>query len=420
MDPQKELEALDAERVTLLEKANTPDFTEEDADRADEVVKRIGELKGIIAKRDAATARLRAAGVGKTAAKSADPDGGDDAPATGGLGDRFVASAAYKSHRSENPQGVNGGNVRFKASDLGGLVAKAEGDPAAIGTNLGGAIDYVRQPGIVDLTYPKRPTLLDLITRGRTSSAYVEFRRLIAVTSKAAVVPERGLKPLSELTTDTAQAIAHVIADGFKVTNQELEDDGLIASLLNSLLARNIWEKLEDLVLNGTGTNEPRGILNTSGVLTQAFDTDLVTTTRKSITTLRETSGTDVQAFVLSPEDDEALDLLQDGNDRYYGGGPFGSGPSTLWGRPRVVSPKLDPGTFLAGDFRSIQLLERHGLAVEAFNQNEDDARHNLVYLRAEVRELLLVREPARLLVGAGSATAELPGGEGEGEGEGE
>jgi len=409
MDPQKELEALDAERVTLLEKANTsPEaFTAEDADRADEVVKRIGELKEHITKRDAATSRLRAAGVGKTAEKSADED--DDSQATGGIGDRFVTSGAYRAHRKANPQGVNGGPVRFKTAALGGLVAKAAGDADPISTGLGGAIQYERQPGILDITYPKRPTLLDLITRGTTASAYVEFRRLIAVTSAAAVVPEKGLKPLSTLSTDTAQAIAHVIADGFKVTNQELEDDGLIASLLNSVLARNIWSKIEDLVLNGSGTNEPRGILNTSGTLSQAFDTDFVTTTRKAITTLRETSETDVQAFILSPEDDEALDLLADDNGRYYSGGPFGSGPATLWGRPRVVSPKLDPGVFLAGDFRSIQLLERHGLAVEAFNQNEDDARNNLVYLRAEVRELLLVREPARLLVGAGSASVEVP-----------
>ena len=51
------------------------------------------------------------------------------------------------------------------------------------------------------------------------------------------------------------------------------------------------------------------------------------------------------------------------------------------------------------GDFSAVQLLEREGRSVQAFNQNEDDARRNLTYIRAELRELLLIREPAKMLV---------------------
>ena len=399
MDPlKKKLDELTAERDALLAKSDTEAFTAEDGDRAVALASELTDVRDQLAKRQAGTAALRAIGMDQT--EDAREKDADSAPA-GGLGDRFVNSPAYKAFKDAHALPVDGKPVHIKAAGLGGLVvAKAVGDPAAIGTNLGGAIDYTRMPGIVDLTYPKRPSLLDLLTRGTTASAYLEYRRLVSVTSAATTVPERGLKPLSVLTTDTAQAIAHVIADGVKVTNQELADDGVIAALLNSILTRNIWAEVEDLVLNGSGTNEIRGILNTTGVLAQAFETDFVTTTRKAITTLRETSQTDVQAFVLNPADDEALDLLQDAQGRYYGAGPFAAGPSTLWGRPRVVSHKVPEGKFLAGDFRSVQLLERAGLSVEAFNQNEDDARHNLTYIRAEVREMLLVREPARLLVG--------------------
>lgn len=400
MDPQKELEALDAERAQLLTKANDGTITPEEVERADAVVKRMTEVREVLAKRQAATKALMSAGVGVTHDEAGKEKSEQLPAATGGIGDRFVASEAYKSWKEANPLAPDGVPVLITKARLGGLVAKAAGDPAPVGTGLVGAVDYTRLPGIVDLTYPKRPTLLDLITRGSTGVSYVEYRQLVAVTSAAKVVGEGQLKPLSQLTTAVAQAAAHVIADGFKVTNQELADDGIIAALLNTILTRNIWTEVEDLVLNGTGTNEPKGILNTSGVLQQAFATDLVTTARKAITTLRETSQTDVQAFVLNPADDEALDLLQDDMGRFYGAGPFQSGPSTLWGRPRVVSHKVPEGKFLAGDFRSIQLLERQGLEVQAFNQNEDDARHNLTYIRAEVRELLLIREPARILVG--------------------
>lgn len=396
MNPELELKELDAERTALLEKTKTGDFTAEDAERAETVVKRIGELKDLIAKRDAATARLRGAGMGVPVEKAADED---EAPLTGGLGDRFVASKAYKAFKEANPLPVSGKPVSIKSERLGGFIAKATGDPAPIGTGLVGARQFEREAGIVDLTYPQPLTLLDLVTRGTTSSAYFEYRTLEAVTAAAAVVQEGELKPLSQLTTGVEQAIAHVIADGVKVTNQELQDDGVIAALLNSVLTRNLLAKIEDLILNGTGTNEPKGILNTTGVLQENFSVDAVTTIRKAITTLRRTSNTEVQAIVLNPEDDEALDLLKDGNQRFYGNGPFGIGPNTLWGRPRVVSPKVAVGTAILGDFSSVHLLERQGVTVEAFNQNEDDARHNLTYLRGETRQMVVNREPARLLI---------------------
>ena len=51
------------------------------------------------------------------------------------------------------------------------------------------------------------------------------------------------------------------------------------------------------------------------------------------------------------------------------------------------------------GDFSTVQLLNYVPLTIEAFNQNEDDARHNLTYVRAEERNMLFIREPKRLAV---------------------
>lgn len=406
MDPKLELEQLATERETLLTKANDNTLTEADVDRASEVAKRIDELNAIVAKRDKATQALKGAlatggkaPVANTAKEVGDAGRDTDNAAPTSYGRAYVKSDEMRAHREAHPLGVSGKPVSIKSVELGGFVEKAEGDPSPITTALPGAIQYQRQPGILDLTYPKPLTLLDIITRGTTESAYVEYRQLVARTNNAATVAEGGLKPLSQLTTAVAQAAAHVIADGFKVTNQELQDDGIIASLIDSTLTRNVWEKIEDKVLNGSGNNDLRGILNTTGVLQQAFATDAVTTIRKAMTALRKTSSASVQGVLMNPDDDEALDLLQDDMGRYYGNGPFGSGPNTIWGRPRIVSEKIPVGTAVAGEFTTINLLERSGLSIEAFNQNEDDARHNLTYIRAEVREMLIIREPAKLAV---------------------
>lgn len=392
MDPREELKALQAEAAALTAKGD--DLTQDDIERVPELTKRIGELQSMISKRDDAAKAL----AGLPVQKSDEHE--EDEPASGSIGERFVKSATMRSFRDSNPRGVDGKPISIKASGLGSfeaLIRKA--DPSPLSTSLGGAVQYQRLPGILDLTYPKAPNLLDLITRGTTSTAYVEYRQLTAVTAAADIIAEGATKPLSTLTTAVAQAAAYTYADGVKVTNQELADDGIIASLIDSVLRRNLLKKMEDIVLNGTGTNQPKGILHTTGVLSQAFATDMVTTIRKAITLLEDTSEADISAVVLNSADAEALDLLKDGNDRFYGNGPFGTGPTTIWGRPVVVSSKVTAGTAILGDFSTVQLLDLDGITVEAFNQNEDDARKNLTYIRAENRALQLIREPAKLAV---------------------
>jgi HK97 family phage major capsid protein len=111
--------------------------------------------------------------------------------------------------------------------------------------------------------------------------------------------------------------------------------------------------------------------------------------------------GGRVDAILLNPEDLEAIDLLQDANNRFYGQGPFGSGPQTLWGRPVVLSERIDAGSFLLGDFKQVALLDREGLSVLAFNQHKDYAQRNMTYVRAELRAAQVVWKPSRLVFGS-------------------
>lgn len=393
MDPKEELKALVAEAEELKKKS---DFTDEDVTRVDEIVKRQTELRDQITKRENAAKALASLPGVEPVVKSTT----QDEPVTGSIGQRFVKSAEMRAHRESNPHGVDGRPVAVKAAGLGSfevLVRKA--DPLALGSDLGGAVQYQRQPGILDLTYAKAPTLLDFITRGTTATAYVEYRQLVSVTAAADIVAPAAVKPLSTLETAIAQAAAYTYADGVKVTNQELADDGIIATLIDTVLRRNLLKKMEDIVLNGTGTNQPRGILNTTGVLAQAFSTDIVTTIRKAITLLEDTSEADITGVVLNPADVEVLDLLKDSTGRYYSNGPWGGGPSTIWTYPILKSAKVAAGTAVLGDLTTVNLLDLDGIAVQAFNQNEDDARRNLTYIRAENRALQLIREPAKLAV---------------------
>ena len=417
MNPKEKLAALRAEAKELTTKATAGTLTAEESDRAVKCVEEIGEVQGVIAKQATAAAALAGLGGGGED-QGGDPapvqKNGDGEPLTGSIGERFVASKAYTSFKAANPNmGVNDGSgegtpIAITAKNIG--PSRLVRTKAALDTVATGNARAVRTNETIDQVYRPERTLLDLITRGRTNLPWFQYRQVVTKSNNAAIVAEAantagtgttgGVKPLSTLTTNTAEAKAYTYADGVEVTNQELSDDGIISALIDSLLTENLDIKIEDIILNGAGTaDEPAGILATSGVLQQAFVTDVPTTIRKSITKLRTTSGANIQAVVLNPADDEAWDLLKDSTGRYLGNGPFNTGPRTAWGFERIASQKIAVGQALVGDFRQVQLLLLEALSILAFNQHKDYAQRNLTYIRAELRAVQLIRKPSNLCV---------------------
>jgi hypothetical protein len=412
MDPKEELAALGREAAALIEKANGPSFTEADAARAEQITKRHGELSAMIQRKSAAASSLSALGGGQSVQRSNDNPGEMVGKS---LGERFVNSAEYRDFQKSHPFGLGSNSdgesqpIRIQAKAIGErYVSKA--DPAPLNYDTTGNARAVRTNDVEDLVYRPARRLLDLVTRGTTNLPWFQYRQIISKTNGASLTneakdtlgttPQTGLKPLSTLTTQTADARAFTYADGMEVTNQELSDDGIIRALIDATLRENLEIEMERVLLNGAGTaDEPAGILATSGVLQQAFVTDMPTTVRKAITKLTTTSGANIKGVVLHPSDDETWDLLKDLQNRYLGNGPFGIGPKSAWGFERINSQALTPGQALVGDFSTIQLLQLEALTVLAFNQHKDYAQRNLTYIRAEERAVQLIRNPARLCI---------------------
>ncbi|MFF7683168.1 phage major capsid protein [Microbacterium sp. NPDC007973] len=410
MNLKEKLKALLKEAAELQAK-KADDLTEDDVARIPALTAEIADTKSKIDAQEAAAEALKSAvaedqhqetpevPAGRTKARG-------EAPRTLGAG--FVGSEAMKAFRENHPNGVSKGNpINIEARRFASKGDSVRAVKAPLNTIDNGDTTPTRLPGIEDVTYRRPNTLLDLITVGTTDAAWLEYRQLVSTTNNASIVPEAqttnsaaNLKPISGLSTRTADAKAHTYADGIEATTQELNDDGAMTSLIDGILSQNLRDEIERIVLSGDDANgEPNGILNTTGVLQQAFSTDMVTSIRKGKTLLRETSNTIPQAVLLNPEDDEAFDLLKDGNDRYLGNGPFGTGPSTAWAVPRIASAAMPKGQALMGDFRAFQLLIFEALSILAFNQHKDYAQRNLVYVRAELRALQMFRQPAKLAV---------------------
>lgn len=385
------------------------DLTAAEKKEFDDTCTKAETLQQVLANAEANTKRLDGILTGDTkslgeAEKNEDNLEGRD------LGQRFVSGLAYKTwHKTADTLGT-GGAIRIDKTRIGTMdeyfQAKAGN---AIGTPIA-HLQPTRMPA-VDLINRPAITLLDLISRGSTKGDF-EYLQILSVTRNTGIIPENTgddatdtQKPQSTFATALADAKVYGYADGYTVTNQLLEDDSAMASFLQNEFDYSFQLKLADMLLNGTGTNgQPKGLLNTTGVQagnwTKADDEarNLVVAIRQSLTKLRAVGAT-ASAILVNPEDAEKIDLMTDVNKRFMGNGPFGTGPTTVWGRPLVECDQIAAGKAIVGDFRQMALLDRSGLTVEAFNQHKDYASRNLTYVRAELRAAQVIWRPAKFVV---------------------
>lgn len=395
----------------IIEKAEAEgrDLTDAEMKAFDDAVAQYEAVKARSEKAAALTAKIDAMNPGSLDLGGAE---GDEIAVKGtSLGERFTKGAGYVALRkmAEELGGLGrNANINIQPTRVGSLkefMAARKG--AALTTDLA-HVQNVRLPMIDQVDRPEL-TLLDLISRGTTGGAF-EYLQIISITRNTAIIPENTgddvadtIKPESTFTTALADAKVFDYADGYTVTNQLLQDDQALASYLNSEFRYSFDAVLAEKLLNGSGTNgEPKGLLNTSGVQELEYTAgtkvalSLIEAVRQSITKLRRATNLSV---LVSPEDAEAIDLLRDSSERFYGQGPFGIGPETLWGRKRVVSDQLAQGQTIVGDFSQMALLDRSGLSVQAFNQHKDYAARNLTYVRAELRAAQAIWRPAHFVV---------------------
>lgn len=251
--------------------------------------------------------------------------------------------------------------------------------------------------------YQRPLTIRDLVTTGTTSSDAVDYARESTTTNNAAPVAEAtdvsgstGVKPQSDLTftreTTPVKTIAHWVA----ATRRALADAGQLRMYIDQFLRYGLDEELEDQILTGSGAGENfTGILNTTGTQTQAYDTNLLTTTRKARTLVRTVGRATPTGYVFHPNDWEDIDLLQDNEGRYYYGGPSIIGMPRLWGLPVVESEGMTEGVSVVADWRRAVLLDREQVQILVSDSHSDFFVRNLIAILAELRAAFFVVRPS-------------------------
>lgn len=281
----------------------------------------------------------------------------------------------------------------------------------ASGTSAG-AFVTPEQTGIIEMLGRRPLTIRDLISVRRTGSDTVEYVRQTAHTNAAAVVPEAqsaapidgttvtpvigGLKPEGSWAFERVSTSVKTIAEWVPVTKRALADAAQLEDLIRDELSKDIAEREEEQILAGDGVGENiTGILSTSGIQSQAFDTDIFVSVRKAITKTRTVGRVVPNAVLMNPLDVETVDLARESSGRFYGAGPFSMGPRTLWSLPIVESETISAGTAVVGDFSKAVLWDREDTTVTFSDSHADFFIRNLVAVLAEERVAFGVTRPA-------------------------
>lgn len=229
----------------------------------------------------------------------------------------------------------------------------------------------------------------------RQSAPIFRYLRQTARTNRAGVVAPGAAKPTSEYGLTPVEGELQVLAHiSEAIDKYALADVGNLERFIQEELLYGLHLALEHQLLNGTGTGQLTGLLNTSGIQTQAFATDLITTTRKAVTAV-ESIGHRAGLFILNPADWESLELAR--TDTAGGlelGGPVDRAKRTLWGVPIAICTALPAKTGL--------LLDPSTVAVDTDGQIEvlwsdsvgDDFSKNQLRARCESRYHVSVYQP--------------------------
>jgi HK97 family phage major capsid protein len=304
------------------------------------------------------------------------------------LGDAFIASPEYKAYARNTRQSGMTAGVEFDAG---------YGFKATFTTGTATVTGYDRVDGVVTLGQ-QQPHVADLLAKGQTTLPTIRYIQEDTYTNAATTVAEGAAKPEATFDTSEVDAAVRKIAVRARVTDEIFGDFPTIRSYINERLPFMVLQAEDTQLLTGDG-NAPNllGILNVSGIQTQAKSTDPTPdAVYKAMIKVMTVGFFMPDGVVFHPLDWQDIALLRTADGLYIWGNPAQAEPvQRIWGLPVVLTTSETQNTGLVGAFRlGAQVFYREGIRVEATNTNSDDFEKNLISIRAEQREALAVYRP--------------------------
>lgn len=263
-------------------------------------------------------------------------------------------------------------------------------------TSAGWAPEALRRPGFVpDAQRPIQ--VVDVIPRRDTDQTSIVYMEETTFTNNAAEVAENGAYPEAALALTEQTNAVRKLGVWIPVTDEQLEDVAGIGAYLDNRLTFMIRQRLDLQILTGNGTPPNlQGILNVSGIQTQALGTDPVPdAVHKAMTKVRVTGQAFPNLIVMHPNDWQGVRLLRTADGIYIWGSPADSGPERMWGLSVVQAQALTENTGLVGDTSFLELAIKRGMEVKVRDTHGTDFVNGRQAVRADMRAALTLFRPA-------------------------
>lgn len=244
----------------------------------------------------------------------------------------------------------------------------------------------LREPGIDKVPFRQRFifNLIQTIQGGPGSNplSWVEQRPVTTgegVATAAAWTQESAVKPVMKWEYVENKVTAEFIAAAAIVTKQAILNWPLLQSEIQNELMRELYDVLDQTVIDGTGTNEPYGIkhyakafsVGSIGPVTDPQDFDVIRAAiaqvrRGGAPTDRKRGGFNANYVLVSVDKAAEMDLAKSSTDGHYLMPPFTSADGTVIKGVTVIETNfLEGDEFIVGDFSRYLFNIVDGLTIE-------------------------------------------------------
>lgn len=300
------------------------------------------------------------------------PDGGG-APTDGsGVKVRSIkAMIAEKATELKSLAGGGNGTIGFELSGPEYAKMRAAAGLKTLMTSSDIAPQADRQAVVPSAQFLADVT--DLFVPGSTDRDTIEFYLESTFTNAAAETAEGTAAPESALSFTLTSYPVREISTFIPVTRRSLEDNAGLQSYIEGRLGHMIDLRRSGQLMAGNGTSPNlRGVLNVSGIQTQAKGSDPTPDAiYKAIVLCRTTGDAEPTGVVFHAQDWQDVKLLRTIDGLYIWGNPSDASPDRIWGLDVRVSNSITQNTAMVGAFRPYaQIFMREGATIEVSTEH--------------------------------------------------
>lgn len=264
---------------------------------------------------------------------------------------------------------------------------------------------YARQQGIISLA-SRRRWIWEYIGNQVTAAPAVEYLRETGSIQDADLQSSEGSnKKESDYTFELKRADCETFAHWTQMSRQVFSDQPALAGFLQERLMQGIWRKLEQQIINGTGTSpQLSGILDAGNhvIYSGASSSDGLTKVdhiRDAIAVLQEGDYTP-GLVVVNPVDWKEMELERGTDGQYVWATPTAMQPPVVWGQPVHVTNSIAAGTFIVMDPSAVMLWTRQSANMLLSDSHEGTFIQNVLTALCEARFAFGVLRPEAIVAG--------------------